>query len=89
MMTLGIMQDSIYSAPPKGRSLVQPIAAKDATATVLFHFLVRLWTALAVHENKYNADVTDRAVKIVAWLRDGISWPHLRAKRYVLEMIPL
>jgi len=39
--------------------------------------------ALTVHENKNSADVTEHSFRIVTWLRDGISWPHLRAKRYV------
>ena len=34
------------------------MAAKDAALTILFHLLVRLWTAFAVHENINIADVT-------------------------------
>jgi hypothetical protein len=33
------------------------MAAKDAAMTVLFHLLVRLWTAFAVHE-KQNSVMT-------------------------------
>jgi hypothetical protein len=37
------------------------MAAKDAAAMVLFHFLVRLWMALAGHEKKNSADNTARS----------------------------
>lgn len=33
------------------------MAAKDATGLVLFHFLVRLWSAFAVHENKNSVNI--------------------------------
>ena len=38
------------------------MAAKDAAGSVLFHFLVWLWTAFVVHENKSSEEVAARSL---------------------------
>ena len=48
------------------------MAAKDAAATVLFHFSVRFWTAFAIHENKNSADI-NRAFIVTSIVVSGRS----------------
>ena len=65
------------------------MAAKDAAVTVLFHLSVQLWTTIAVHEKKSSADIAARSFQHLTWFRDGLSRPHLRAKRYMVKKMDM